>query len=288
MLKKIVRVLLMVFACYMVLKMTSYNKDKDTANFLSDVNMKSSIAEIQEYLVDEYSASNLNNYKGKAKVSTTYSSNGILVDNMSQSSLNDQWNKAHPDKKIDGSCGYVAITMMINKYMNLVTNDKMKNKESKISIFNKLVNYGFNNGWISKKMKTSSNLDAGTGSDEQVKMSNYYIDTFQNDVVTANKDTTFLWSTTKKYMNKIRPVKLGLTGKKNNEKHGHAVIATACYTEKVTYTEKNIFGNWTKKNVEYNVCRICDGWSNSVNSNWNATTNKYIFYECVVDLVKFK
>lgn len=258
---------------------------KESSNYLSEANMKSSISGIQSYLSAQFSSSSSSKYKGTATVETSDGSDiGLVLTNISQTTMNDKWNANHTwNYQVDGTCGLVALDIMIQKYMTLVTG-KLPNSDSAYGVFNKLVQYAFDS-----KIFPNDGTANGTSLAEQEKIADYYLKTYQKNKYSSDKDKNGLWGTITSYIdNKVRPLKLGLTGEDEEGKVGHAVIASAYYIETVTYQQKNVFGNWKTYTKDYKVLRICDGYTDSEKTQWNKTTNKFIFFDCVKNLIKFK
>lgn len=259
----------------------------ESADYTSSANMRESLGDIQEYLVDQYSSSASSKYKGTATVKTTYSSMGLVVDNISQRTMNNTWNASNVNFPVNGTCGLVAETILFRKYMTLASG-RLPEVDTEYGVFSKLAEYAYDCGIFSKSDHN------GTSLSEQKKIANYYLDTYQNNKYTANTDTINLWSTLKSYLDsKIRPVKLGLTGTNgNDETVGHAVVATGCYIQKVNYTEKNWLGQWKSKSKEYKIVRICNGWNDSNdpddNLSWSQATHRFIFFDCVKNMLKLK
>lgn len=250
-----------------------------TNDYNSSVNMKSSLADIQSAIKSMYSGSK---YKS-VSVSTTYDSTSVICDNISQSNIAHAWNDKNPNKKVSGVCGIVSNTMLLQKYMDL-TLGKLPNKYSKEDTFYKQVDYAWGKGGI-----FSSEKKEGTTAEEEKKLLNYFLDTYEKSKYKANIDNIGLWSTCKDYFDtKVRPVKLTLKGKLSDGTTSyHSVLGTAGYIEKVTY-KTSLMGLSINHTEEYEIARICNGWMDSEKNNWAKTTNKYIFFDCVTNIIKLK
>lgn len=261
-----------------ILAFSAFIKPGDSNNgsyYDSDKNMKQTRAEIQQDLVSAYSATASSKYKGTATVKTTYLSMAVVAENISQKTVLKAWNDRHEDKQIRGVCGLVSLSMLFRKYMDV----NVLKTDTAYGIFAKLADYAWSVGIF------DSDDNSGTTTYEEKKIANHYLDKYQKDKFTANVDEIGLWGTLKDYLdNKVKPVTLSLQGK--NDKH--SVLATACYVETVTYKKKNVFGGWTTKTADYKIVRVCNGWSDTNRSQWNSTTNRYIYFDCVLDLLKLK
>ena len=246
----------------------------ETMSYDSDVNMKSTLAEIQSEIRNMYSASRYSD----VKVSTTYRTFGVVCDNLSQDRLVEQWNTSNPNKRVSGACGIVANTMLLRKYMQLTTG-KLPKTYSDVEIFNAQMVYAWGSGKVFR-----SDDRSGTTQNQNIKRLNYYLDTYESNKYTANGDSTGLWSTCRSYLvDKIRPVLLHLNGSDTD----HEVMCTAGYIETVTYNTKVL--NWSVSHTDnYKIVRICNGWEDSLQSSWNKTTNSYVFFDCVENLIKLK
>ena len=165
----------------------------ESANYNSEANMKASISEVQSYLSSQYSSTKSNKYKGTATVKTSSQSDiGLVLTNIDQETMTVKWNNSHTNSyKIEGSCGLVALDIMIQKYMTVPTG-KLPNSDTKYGVFSKLVDYAFDSGIFDDNGKAS-----GTTLDEQKKIANYYMKTYQNSKYSANGDEAGLWGTLK-------------------------------------------------------------------------------------------
>ena len=166
---------------------------------------------------------------------------------------------------------------MFRKY---IAQDKLKT-DTKENIFVSQIDYAwkvgiFNNG------KTE-----GLYSDEIKKMANNYLKSANSDL-SANVDEKLMWSTLKNYLNnKIEPVSIILDGEELDGKQiRHAVLATDCYTLKVKFKMKNFLGITTTFSENYNIVRICDGWKNTDYKNFEETTYRYVYVDCISELIK--
>ena len=240
----------------------------------SDINMKKSISEMQAVIKSMYSDSKYKN----VKVVTSYQSFGVLCNNLSQERLKNLWNTANPTKKVSWVCGIVANTMLLRKYMTLASG-KLSNSYTAETIFNMEMKYAWGSGKIFSSEDTS-----GTTQNEEVKLLNYFLDTYESSKYTANGDITGLWGTCRNYPDeRIRPIILDLNGNESD----HAVLCTACYIEQVTYKTTTL-GITISHTDSYKIARVCNGWEDSTDSGWNNSTNSYIFFDCVRDLIKLK
>lgn len=185
------------------------------------------------------------------------------------------WNNENEDRKIRGVCGLISLTMLFRKYMEVNT----LQADSTYGVFYKLADYA----WEADVFSSKDN--SGTTTSEEKKIANGYLKMYQKKKYAANVDEYGLWGTLKDYFdNKVKPVTLSLRGKSG----AHSVLGTACYIETVTYKKKNVFGIYTTQKEDYKIVRVCNGWENSNTSRWSYTTNRYIYFDCVMDLLKLK
>ena len=245
----------------------------------ADLNMQSTLGRIDTVIRGFYSG------KSSVRVETTYSSFGVLADNISQTALNDRWNREHPSQKITGVCGIVSNTMLLRKYMTTISG--LPQSEDKYTVYEKQMKYAWGDGnfFSGKKKDDAERVYSGTNADGEVELLDNYIKKNQSgSKLRGNVDTIGNWSTLKSYLNdKIRLVKLSLEGKNSN----HSVLATACYVETVSY-KKKVLGINLKFSDDYEIVRICNGWNDSAERNYAATTHSYVFFDCVYELVKLK
>lgn len=253
------------------------NIDSSIGYYDDSMNMLCSLDEVKTKLINMYSAGSGNSFYGTATVSVVYDAR-ISAENISQESMNLQWNVSHPNRMIDGTCGLVANTMLFKKYMDV---GRLK-KDTNTSIFNKLVAYAFAEGYF---IPGDAN---GLTEVEQQFIAIDYLDEYQNGKYYANVDYINLWSTTKKYIeDEFAPVTIRIV---ESDGSGHRVLVNGCFTLKVNYKLKNSKGKIYSGYTYYNVLRICDGWDNSyINGKWsNARTYKFIFFDCERNLLKLK
>ena len=277
--RRIILGCLLVVGCVVAIIGVMHGKMKKTyasaENFDSSINMQFSLESIQYYLKSEYSSSKSSKYVGNATVKKTYDSFGVIGENMNQTLLNNEWNRVNKDKTVGGTCGVVASTMLIRKY---ISQNKLPMGQTNQQIFNSLVEYA----WKSK-IYTSTN-NGSTTPLEQKKILNKYLDD-KGSKYTANADVMNLWSTSKNYLDdKIEPIVVGLNGYSG----GHAVLATDAYILNVKYKTKLVSGIYINHSKNYKVLRICNGWEDTNLKNFNDSTYRYIYFDCVDDLVKLK
>lgn len=241
----------------------------------SDKNMKVTRSEIQQDLIASHSGSKSSKYQGTATVKTTYYSMSVVANNINQNTMVNLWNGENRNRQIRGVCGLVSLTMLFQKYMNTNT----LQSDSAYGVFSKLADYA----WEIDVFNSKDN--SGTTTSEEKKIANGYLKTYQKKKYTANVDKLGLWGTLKDYFdNNLKPVTLSLNGTKGD----HSVLATACYVETVTYKKKNVFGVYTTQKEDYKIIRVCNGWEDSNTAQWGLTTNRYIYFDCVIDLIKLK
>ncbi|MDO4318862.1 MAG: hypothetical protein Q4C48_11780 [Lachnospiraceae bacterium] len=241
----------------------------------SGKNMKVTRSEIQQDLIASHSASYSSKYKGTATVKTTYLSSIMLGRNISQGEIVETWNSRNAGRELDGVCGLVSLTMLFRTYME----DNLLHMDTAYGVFSKLAEYAWSRGVFNE------NDTSGTTTSEEKKIANGYLTAHHKKKYLANVDSINLWSTLKDYLDdKEEPVTLSLNGKAQN----HSVMATGCYIETVTYKQKNVLGWYTTKTDDYKIVRICNGWEDSNTAQWNRTTHRYIYFDCVLNLLKLK
>ncbi len=247
----------------------------------SSINMLDTHDDIKDYLKNRYSSSSSSSYVGTATVSTTYTSKARAVRNISQASMNSNWNKKNPSKSVSGSCGYVALTMLIRDYMRV----EGLSTDTEYNVFSYMLNYGFEQEYTTEVNKKGYKYSAGTTNGERKNIVAYYLKNKQDNEYTPNADTLLMWTKIKDSLNnKQDPIVLGLDGIDG----GHVVVGTQCYEDKVTYVQKNVFGVKTNKTATYKVIRVCNGWENSESGNWHDTTSNYIFFDCVDSMLRLQ
>ena len=241
----------------------------------SDKNMKVTRSEIQQDLIASHSGSKSSKYQGTATVKTTYLASLMIGRNINQGDIVRIWNSRQPDKEFEGVCGLVSLTMLFQGYM---TENKL-HTDTAYGVFSKLAEYAWSKGIFNE------NDDSGTTTSEEKKIANGYLTAYQKKKYQANIDKLGLWGTLKDYIDdKEEPVTLSLNGKNEN----HSVMATGCYIETVTYKQKNVFGRYTTKTEDYKIVRVCNGWEDSNTAQWSRTTHSYIYFDCVLDLLRLK
>lgn len=272
--RRIIRIGLLLIGCVIVIMAFMGKNDKKEYSlqyYDSSLNMKSSLEEIEKYLVKQYSTSK---YVGTATIKMTYDSFGVTADNIAQSTMNDSWNARNPLKPVDGTCAIVANTMLFRKYMQ---HSQLMNVTAQY-VFDIQASYAWQT-----KMFTQENHYA-LYDYEQVTLANHYLSKTNGDF-TANMDSINLWNTSKSYLNdKIKPITLYLTGMDG----AHTVLATDCYVERVTYKMKNTIGITVTKTADYKIYRICNGWKDTIPSDWKISTHSYVYFNCVDGLMKLK
>ena len=240
----------------------------------SSINMADSLIDIQKTIVSKHSATNSSKYIGEATVTLTYDSFGVIGTNVSQSKLNEMWAIKNPGKDVKNTCGLVANTMMIMKYIEQFKIKKVAGYDTSYDIYSVQLKYAWDTKIFTAKDR------GGTCTLEQVSLANHYLFKILNDY-SASLDIG-VWSRLKTQLDKkIEPMVVDCRGKKL----GHAMLATDCYIQTVNYKEKIIFGITVSKKKDYKIVRVCSGWEDTDLKRWEETTNDYIFFDCVFDSI---
>lgn len=235
------------------------------------------LGEIYKELEKTYSSTTSSKYVGNATVKQTDSTGNVKGINLNQSMINLYWNMNNPDKEIGGTCAIIANTMMIMNYQDQNKADKDKNADRWYTIFEAQVEYAWN-----RKIFTIAD-NKGITASEQVTLATYYL-AKKNSKYKAFSNSSSIWDRVNKQLSGNVPVSVSArcTGKVN-----HAMMATKSYILNVQYKEKNLFGIPKNKNKNYKVLRVCNGWESTNNDRWEETTNSYIYFDCVYEIVYF-